>query len=116
MRLTYSVLGSCLAAGLLVITAETDARACGGCFTPTEFPTVVTDHRMVFSVSQSQSTLYDQIRYSGSPQNFGWVLPFSGEIKVGVSSDQLFNAIDQATRTQIIAPPQNCPQLPNDCF
>ena len=55
--------------GLLTVAAtflaiESDASACGGCFTPTENPTVVTDHRMILTVSKEQSTLYDQIKFS----------------------------------------------------
>lgn len=105
-----------LVAGALALAGvESVAEACGGCFTPPENPTVVTDHRMVFAVSRDQSTLYDQIRYQGSPSSFAWVLPFAGEIEVGTSSDALFAALDQETQTQIIPPPRNCPPQPSDC-
>jgi len=93
---------------------EGDAKACGGCFIPTENPTVVTDHRMILSVSKDQSTLYDQIKYSGSPSSFAWVLPISGTIEVGLSADIVFQALDGMTQTQISPPPQNCPPPP-DC-
>lgn len=94
---------------------ETNAHACGGCFqVPTESPTVVTDHRMIFSISKEQSTLYDQIRYSGDPSSFAWVLPFAGDIEVGVSSDRLFGLLDSYTQTVITGPPSSCPPPP--CF
>ena len=93
---------------------EGDASACGGCFIPTENPTVVTDHRMILSVSKDQSTLYDQIKYSGSPSSFAWVLPISGTVEVGLSADIVFQALDGMTQTQISPPPQNCPPPP-DC-
>jgi hypothetical protein len=64
---------------------------------------------MLLSVSMTQSTLYDQIRYSGSPSAFAWVLPIHGTVDVGLSADVLFNSIDEVTATQIVAPPQNCP-------
>jgi len=104
--------------GLLAVTGalaavESDASACGGCFTPTENPTVVTDHRMILSVSKEQSTLYDQIKYSGSPSSFAWVLPISGTVEVGLSADVVFTAIDGMTQTRINPPPQNCPPPPN---
>ena len=105
-------LGFLAAAGTLV-TLESEAGACGGCFTPTENPTVVTDHRMILSISKEQSTLYDQIRYSGSPSSFAWVLPISGTVDVGLSADIVFAAIDGMTQTRIIPPPQNCPPPPN---
>ncbi len=104
--------------GLLTVAAtflaiESDASACGGCFTPTENPTVVTDHRMILTVSKEQSTLYDQIKYSGSPSSFAWVLPISGTVDVGLSADIVFTAIDGMTQTQINPPPRNCPPPPN---
>jgi hypothetical protein len=33
----------------------------------TEAESVITDERMIFSISQDQTTLYDQIEYSGAP-------------------------------------------------
>jgi MYXO-CTERM domain-containing protein len=76
--------------------------------------TVVTDHRMVFSVSPVQTTLYDQIEYTGSPADFAWVLPIKGTVTVGVSSDALFAAMDQQTQTTILAPPlPPCPVCTN---
>ncbi|HLK35882.1 MAG TPA: DUF2330 domain-containing protein, partial [Polyangiaceae bacterium] len=107
---TYAIVVSAGAA--LSVTAVRDARACGGCFhEPTQQNgTVVTDHRMVFAVSPSATTLYDQIKYSGSPASFAWVLPTHGAVTIGLSSDVLFTAIDQATTTTILAPPQPaCP-------
>jgi hypothetical protein len=93
--------------------AERDAAACGGCFIPPEDPTVVTDHRMILSVGQGQSTLYDQIRYQGLPSEFAWVLPIAGDAEVGLSADTLFSVMGGFTQTQVIAPPLNCPAAPN---
>jgi len=98
----------------IVPPLERDARACGGCFhPPEESPTVVTDHRMILSVSKEQSTLYDQVKYQGNPSSFAWVLPISGTVDVGLSADVVFQQLDQITRTTIISPPQNCPPRPN---
>jgi hypothetical protein len=94
---------------------ERDASACGGCFQPGENPTVVTDHRMLFSISQDQSTLYDQIKYSGAPTEFGWVLPIAGTVDVGLSADTVFGAFDRSTQTRILPPPLNCPLPPSGC-
>src|ERR1700686_4627005 len=95
---------------LLAATAR-DSRACGGCFVrpSSQVGTVVTDHRMIFAVSPAQTTLYDQIQYSGSPSDFAWVLPIHGQVGLGVSSDLLFSTLEQATRTTILAPPYPCP-------
>jgi len=68
-----------------------DAAACGGCFQPPVPPTQVasdiTDERMLLSVSTTQTTLYDQIEYSGSPSSFAWVLPIHGTVTVGLRAD-----------------------------
>jgi MYXO-CTERM domain-containing protein len=115
----FSALLAGLGAGAIALgAAGRDARACGGCFnkppSPTMSGTVVTDHRMIFSVSPAQTTLYDQIKYSGSPADFAWVLPTKGVVTVGVSSDTLFQALDQVTTTTLVAPQlPPCPQPPS---
>lgn len=96
-----------------VLLVPSEARACGGCFG--EQPTVVTDHRMVFSVWQDKTTLYDQIVYSGDPKSFAWVLPIVGQVEVAVSSDVMFRALDQQTATTIRPPPRNCPAQAQTC-
>ena len=110
-----AVMGLVSACALSVL--ERPAAACGGCFPPPdpERPTVVTDHRMVLSVGRGKSTLYDQIRYTGNPREFAWVLPITGEVEVGVSSDALFAGLDAFTQTEIFGPPRNCPARPADC-
>ena len=49
-------------------------------------------------------TLYDEIQYTGNPSSFAWVLPIAGQVTVGLSSDALFNQIDQIT-TVTVSPP-----------
>jgi hypothetical protein len=114
-----SLVLAALSIGTIAVAAiARDARACGGCFhepSPTQSGTVVTDHRMIFRVTPQETTLYDEIQYSGSPQSFAWVLPIHGQVTVGLSSDLVFQALDQATQTTIqapILPP--CPS--NNCF
>ena len=94
---------------------ERDASACGGCFTPpNEVESVITDERMIFSISKDQTTLYDQIQYSGAPSSFAWVLPIKGAVTVGLSADVMFNLIDQTlTASQVVQPPTNCPPPPS---
>ena len=96
------LLGTALAAAALGLITEKSARACGGCFVPPqEKESVITDHRMVLSISSKQTTLYDQIRYSGSPASFAWVLPISGAATVGLSSDTVFSVLDAMTATAV---------------
>lgn len=99
---------ACTVVGLAALAlAESDAEACGGYFAPRENPTVVTDHRMIMTVAQGSSTLYDQISYSGDPASFAWILPYAGDITVGLSADVVFDALDTETQTTIL-PPTGC--------
>ncbi|MGH7437323.1 MAG: DUF2330 domain-containing protein [Polyangiaceae bacterium] len=108
-RLAFRALlaGGAVCAGLV---ADRPARACGGCFQPVapKEVTVVTDHRMAFAVSPSQSVLWDQIEYSGSPQDFSWVLPVKSGTVVQLSSDQWFSALDAMTTPSITGPSRPC--------
>jgi MYXO-CTERM domain-containing protein len=105
MRVAW-FLGVFGAGAALALSAARDARACGGCFhPPAQSGTVVTDHRMIFSVAPQETTLYDEIKYQGSPSSFAWVLPIQGQVRVALSSDLLFASIDQVTTTSILAPP-----------
>jgi MYXO-CTERM domain-containing protein len=85
------------------------AEACGGCFHPPTRSTQVTGHRMIFAVSPERTTLFDQIEYSGAPEDFAWVLPIRGQVEVGLSSDLLFANLESLTSVQIVAPALGCP-------
>jgi len=98
--------------GATTVLVERDAHACGGCFAPPGPGTQVTAHRMAFAVSPRRTILWDQFQYTGSPKEFGWVLPIRGKVDVGVSSDQLFQRLDNATAVQVVGPPTpSCPRL-----
>jgi hypothetical protein len=113
MKRSALVLGISTAASALVFVGDRDAAACGGCFhPPTQTVSDITDERMLLAVSTVQSTLYDQLRYSGSPSSFAWVLPIHGTVDVGLSADVLFDSMDTLTETQIVPP--SCP-FPNNC-
>lgn len=80
-----------------------NAEACGGCIVQTE-STVVTDHRMAFSISRTQTVLWDQIRYQGSPEEFVWVLPVKPGARVELSKDAWIGALDALTQPRVIQP------------
>jgi hypothetical protein len=65
---------------------------------------VVTDHRMAFSISQTQTVLWDQIRYAGDPKEFAWVLPVHPGATVELSHDEWFAALDASTQPVILEP------------
>jgi hypothetical protein len=108
MRMLLGAMGLGLAS--IAMTAD-DARACGGSFEgPTQDADLISAHRMIFSVSPQQTTLYDEIEYSGNPASFAWVLPIHGQVQVGLSADVVFASLDSATTTTIQAPPlPSCP-------
>jgi Uncharacterized protein conserved in bacteria (DUF2330) len=118
MNRSALVLGVSAAAAAFALTliGEQEAKACGGCFQPpAQVASDITDERMLLSVSPTQTTLYDQIRYAGSPSSFAWVLPIHGTVQVGLSADVLFASIDAVTATTIAQPPSSCPASPNNC-
>jgi hypothetical protein len=99
--------------GASVALADTDARACGGCFHPPNPPpaerSVVTGHRMAFSISTTETVLWDQITYSGNPREFAWVLPVKPGAVIQASRDEWFAALDAATQPVISAPVSSVP-------
>jgi hypothetical protein len=95
-----------------VVVEVRDASACGGCFISQMENTQVTGHKMVLSVSQQQTTLWDQISYSGDPSSFAWILPIKGLATVGLSSDAMFQNLAEETRISINSPQIVCPQPP----
>jgi hypothetical protein len=116
MNRSRLALGVATAVSAVTFAGQRQASACGGCFQPpNQTVSDITDERMLLSVSPGQSTLYDQIKYSGSPSSFAWVLPIHGTVTVGLSADVLFNSVDAVSRTVINQPPQNCPS-PNCAF
>ncbi|MFO0650920.1 MAG: DUF2330 domain-containing protein [Polyangiales bacterium] len=93
-------------AGALAFAPE-DSFACGGCFAPPTSVSVVTDHRMVLSLTAAETILWDQIRYAGSPEEFSWILPirYSSAVRVEVASDGFVNAVDGLTSPELYTPP-----------
>jgi hypothetical protein len=103
-------LGLAVCASALTMSAH-DARACGGCFhssQPSQVVTVITDHRMVFSISTTQTVLWDQIRYGGNPLEFAWVLPVKKGTRVELSRDAWLAALDASSQTIITGPSLTC--------
>ncbi len=96
----------------LGLSHANDASACGGCFHEPAIQqsenTQVTGHKMILSVSKTQTTLWDQVEYMGSPSSFAWVLPIKGIVDVGLSSDALFQNLEAATQVTIASPAIQC--------
>ena len=115
MTFFRSVLGSGVPAAAFLLCAVTEARdasACGGCFHPEVDlgGSVVTDHRMVFEITAKETILWDQVRYTGNPEEFAWVLPVHAGAKIELSRGEWIAALDAATRTTVVGPKVNCPR------
>ena len=95
-----------------------DAYACGGCFHQENPPgpeiSVVTGHRMAFAISPAQTVLWDQVEYTGSPQEFAWVLPVKPGARIELASNAWFDVLDAATSTTVVAPTLNCAPFNNN--
>jgi hypothetical protein len=104
----------CLALAASLFGAR-DARACGGCYhRPSETETtVVTGHRMVLSVSTTQTVLWDQIQYDGDPSEFAWVLPVKQGARIELATDAWFETLDAATAVNVVSPPLDCAPAPS---
>ncbi len=107
MRFRFAV-AALFAAGLTTFGMTYEVAACGACLAPPSQTTVVTGHRMALSVSPKQTVLWDQIEYSGAPEQFAWVLPVKPGAIVQLSSDAWFDTLDSATTTQIFQPQITC--------
>ena len=103
MARIHGVLGVLAAAGVIGVS-EGDAAACGGCFAPPTEVTTVTDHRMAFQIATQQTVLWDQIRYTGDPKEFAWVLPVRAGTVVEASTDAWFATLEAFTVPTVIGP------------
>jgi MYXO-CTERM domain-containing protein len=100
-------------AALALLARPEPAHACGGCFAPQRTITSVDSHRMVIALSTTQTTLWDQIRYTGDPADFVWVLPVPSEMAAIELADQtFFEELELQTSPIVIGP--NFPQ-PTGC-
>lgn len=121
-RLRLIAAGSALvaaAAAVFTVTLATPRRAaaCGGCFAPPETVTAVGSHRMVVSLSAGRTTLWDQIAYSGAPEDFVWVLPVpdpSADIALAAAS--FFDELESQTAPVVQSPPIPPPDCPPPPF
>ncbi len=107
------ILATAAALATASFLATRNVDACGGCFnvSRSRSPSQVTSHRMALSISQDQTTLWDQIQYVGEPEEFAWVLPIRGQVQVGLSSDLLFAQLEALTAVTIKSPVVQCPSF-----
>ncbi len=105
-------------AGIAWLYRPTPVHACGGCFSPQETITTVDSHRMVISLTIERTVLWDQIRYSGSPEDFVWVLPVpTADAQLELADPIFFDDLERTTAPQIfppaLPPGPDCPPPPD---
>lgn len=105
---TLPSLALTFALGVAAGAMPSTASACGGCFGPQQTVQVVTDHRMVMAIHSDESILWDQIRYTGRPEDFSWVLPVRGDVQVMTAASAFFDELDAAT-APVLQAPAACP-------
>ncbi|MEO8180286.1 MAG: DUF2330 domain-containing protein [Deltaproteobacteria bacterium] len=101
------VASACLAGGAGWLAVPGDATACGGCFNAGVSAPVVA-HRMAFAISQERTVLWDQFQFSGSPDEFSWVLPVLPGAYLELSTDAWFEALDATTSITVQPPLVTC--------
>lgn len=85
-----------LLAFVCMVFSPLSAAACGGLFTADNY-TEQSAERLIFTVDQNQTTLYEQITYTGSPKDFAWILPVPANPKVETAPITMFRDLDWAT-------------------
>lgn len=91
---------------MAVLSWPEEASACGACFSPpSEDVTSVGAHRMAISVRGNETILWDQIVYTGAPEDFVWVLPVTPGVEVEVADNGFFEALVEQARLQLDSDP-----------
>jgi hypothetical protein len=112
----YALLSLAMVSALI---APRTSDACGGCFHGPTTVQVVTDHRMVLSLSRDRTILWDQFRYSGAAQEFSWILPVRNGPDVGVEiADNVFlTSMDDVAAPQVnpVPSPGRCRTSSGGC-
>jgi hypothetical protein len=89
-------------AALLVMPGS--AMACGGFFCTT-IPVDQNAEQIIFAMDEGKITTYVQINYTGSPDNFAWVLPVPSVPTLAQADMQTFRELNRLT-TPLFLPPR----------
>lgn len=98
-----------LSALVCMLLTPLSALAGGGMFSADAY-TEQSAERLIFAVNANQVTLYEQIQYTGSPQDFSWVLPVPSVPTISSASASLFQTLNNQTTPNFYAPASaSCP-------
>ena len=103
LRPLYLGLYALLLALACMLLTPLSVAACGGLFTADSY-TEQSAERLIFAVDPGKVTLYEQIRYTGSPKDFAWVLPVPALPQVDTASVELFQNLNSQTAPHFYTP------------
>lgn len=106
-----SIAAGALASLVLAAAPWSDAHACGGgVFTPDAETEAVktTGHRVVISISTTQTVIWDQVKFTGNPAEFAWIYPVKAGAYLEVGSDAWLETLDAGTAAKITSPELFC--------
>jgi len=118
--LVRNAIAVCAASGLAMavyVHQMPTAQACG-CFAPPDpsVPIVQAGERIAFNVKNGEVTAHIQVQYSGSAQEFGWLLPLPSLPTMELGTDELFVQLINQTQPKYRLNREyvgNCPFDPN---
>ncbi len=84
---------------ILTTLASTTAHACGGFFC-NQVPIDQAGEQIIFHQSADVVTAMVRIQYTGAAEEFAWVVPVPGIPELSVGFDDVFQALETATRPQ----------------
>ncbi len=98
MRHTFLLATLC--AALVLGLTPRQAQACGGFFCNFQNPVVQAAERVLYVQEGAKITVHIQIAYQGPSTKFSWVLPLAKQPTLGIGSDSIFSALENATSPQ----------------
>lgn len=107
-----------LALAAASVLVPSPANACGGgsfyAVDGGSEKAVTTGHRVVISLSKTQTILWDQIDFTGAPEDFAWVYPIQPGARLELANDAWLDALEAGTTTVLRSPEGACFQGGSD--
>ena len=99
-------------AAFLVPAIPAPAIACGGFFCGQQ-PVEQNAERILFEIGENTVSAVVEITYSGSPDDFSWILPLSGDLvgELEIVPSGVLTLLELATLPQIVPPESKCSTL-----
>lgn len=82
------------------MTHASPAQACGGLFCNNTAPVLQAAENIIFSHGDDVVTAVVQVQYTGTAEEFSWLIPVPGIPNVGVSSNVVFSQLSTVTAPQ----------------